>query len=265
MKTKITMKDIAREAGVSVATVSYILNNRTEQRISEETRKKVLQIVNLLNYTPNQSAKALATNRSRNIAVYLPAGTSPFKCAEQLYFLNDFAALLHQHGYSLIHLCPNVFKQIDNVDAIICYDVKAMDFHNLGDHNFVPLLSIDGFINDPLFFQVISDYARIREDASRHFDGKDFVFAALETINDKRRELLVELFPSVVTINSPADILTLQEENVVTTEHTIANLLSASGRLFYYPSLTQAKFDKVLECMECAINRVPVKEHSILV
>jgi DNA-binding LacI/PurR family transcriptional regulator len=47
MKTKITIKDIAREAGVSIATVSYVLNNKTEERISEETRKKVLQIINL--------------------------------------------------------------------------------------------------------------------------------------------------------------------------------------------------------------------------
>ena len=47
MHTKYTIRDIAKMAGVSAATVSYVINNREDQRISEETKKKVLQIVNL--------------------------------------------------------------------------------------------------------------------------------------------------------------------------------------------------------------------------
>lgn len=42
-RKKITNKDVAKFAGVSVATVSYVMNGRTDQRISESTRKKVLQ------------------------------------------------------------------------------------------------------------------------------------------------------------------------------------------------------------------------------
>lgn len=57
MEKKVTVRDVAREAGVSVATVSYIMNNRTDMKISEETRKKVLQIANLLNYRPSQAPR----------------------------------------------------------------------------------------------------------------------------------------------------------------------------------------------------------------
>ncbi|MCD3499298.1 LacI family DNA-binding transcriptional regulator [Streptococcus equi subsp. equi] len=57
------MKDVAREAGVSVATVSYVINNREDQKISPETRNKVLQMINLLNYRPNQAAKSLVTQK----------------------------------------------------------------------------------------------------------------------------------------------------------------------------------------------------------
>ncbi|QKG77807.1 HTH-type transcriptional regulator DegA [Streptococcus canis] len=56
MTSKITIKDIAREVGISVTTVSYVLNQRNDQKISEETCNKVLHISNLLNYTPNQAA-----------------------------------------------------------------------------------------------------------------------------------------------------------------------------------------------------------------
>ena len=94
MDKKITIKDIARQAGVSVATVSYVLNNRTDQRISEETWKKVLQIINLMDYKPNSSAKSLSTSKTNCIALYMMSETSLLKRSEQLLLTEVLSEVL---------------------------------------------------------------------------------------------------------------------------------------------------------------------------
>lgn len=65
---KATMKDIAQAAGVSITTVSKILNN-VDMHISEATREKVLALVQEYNYIPNQIAKGLRSNNSDTIGV----------------------------------------------------------------------------------------------------------------------------------------------------------------------------------------------------
>lgn len=66
---KITIKDVAKEAGVSIATVSFVLNNRPGQVISEPVKKKVLKAARMLNYHPSAIAAALASKRPGNIAI----------------------------------------------------------------------------------------------------------------------------------------------------------------------------------------------------
>lgn len=71
MAKRATMKDIANAAGVSAATVSYILNNKADKSISAETRSNVLSIAKSMNYIPNTAAQRLKTNRANCIAVHL--------------------------------------------------------------------------------------------------------------------------------------------------------------------------------------------------
>ncbi|HSN11622.1 MAG TPA: LacI family DNA-binding transcriptional regulator [Propionibacteriaceae bacterium] len=64
-KPRSTSTDIARRAGVSRATVSYVLNGRTDQSISEATRERVLQAARELSYVPNAASRALRAGESR--------------------------------------------------------------------------------------------------------------------------------------------------------------------------------------------------------
>ncbi|QFF98046.1 LacI family transcriptional regulator [Psychrobacillus glaciei] len=74
---KITIKDIAREAGVSITTVSRVLNNKAEG-MSKKTRKTVLQVMGELNYQPNKFARGLVTKRSNMLGLIVPNISNPF-------------------------------------------------------------------------------------------------------------------------------------------------------------------------------------------
>lgn len=68
--------DIAKEAGVSPATVSRVLNNR--DNVKEETRNKILEVIRGRKYTPNIVARNLSVGSSRNIAFMVPDIENPF-------------------------------------------------------------------------------------------------------------------------------------------------------------------------------------------
>ena len=265
MNQKVTIKDVARKAGVSVATVSYVVNNRTDMRISDETRKKVLQIINLLNYTPNQSAKALATNRNHMIALHLTPDVSVLKNAEQLHFIHFLSKFLHERNYDLIYLSENNTEQFDHADAIVCYDISSEYFRKIGDCNFIPLIALDCMIHDPLFFQINSDYQKIAADAADFFHGKPFKLAILETPNEERKEYLACVFPEVCYIHDFADASALQQQNLVLVDETLRTLLEKDNHVYYVPAISNAKAETLLQSIEYALQRVPIEQHNLLV
>ena len=70
--TRVTAEDVARRAGVSRATVSYVLNNHPHQTIPEATKQKVLEAAAALEYTPLASARILSRGRSDVVVMLIP-------------------------------------------------------------------------------------------------------------------------------------------------------------------------------------------------
>lgn len=71
-----TLKDVAKASGLTVGTVSRVLNNRGY--ISDKTREKVYQVMKELNYQPNETARALSKQKSNTIGVILPNIEHPY-------------------------------------------------------------------------------------------------------------------------------------------------------------------------------------------
>ena len=103
-KKQVTIDDIAREAGVSTATVSYIVNDRKDVKISEETRKKVLQICNLRQYTPSPIARLLAGKKNNLIGVCAPRSGYPAQNARYYALLQELQYALQRKDYGAVLL-----------------------------------------------------------------------------------------------------------------------------------------------------------------
>lgn len=78
MSRKVSMKDVAREVGVSTALVSYVLNNLKEGRISKEIAQKIRDAAQRLNYRPNQIARSLKTSKTHTIGLIVADISNPF-------------------------------------------------------------------------------------------------------------------------------------------------------------------------------------------
>lgn len=78
MAKRTSLKDIARTVGVSVTLVSYILNNKKENRISKAVAQKVRETASALNYQPNQIAKSLKTSKTYTLGLVVADIANPF-------------------------------------------------------------------------------------------------------------------------------------------------------------------------------------------
>lgn len=124
----LTIKDVAEKAGVSVTTVSRVLNNRGY--ISEETRNKVMATIDELNYTPNEMARSFLTNKTRFVALIVPTTENPF--FGELTFHIEKA--LAKEGYNLF-IC-NSLNDVNNEKKYLqLLSEKRVDGVIVGSHN----------------------------------------------------------------------------------------------------------------------------------
>jgi LacI family transcriptional regulator len=120
MSERVTMADVAREAGVSLMTVSRVVNRKGD--VSPDTQRRVLEIIERLGYRPSGIARGLATQRTRTLGLVIPDVANAFfasvaRGAESQAYSQDYN----------VFLCNTNEDPQREVDALQSLDEKRVD------------------------------------------------------------------------------------------------------------------------------------------
>ncbi len=122
-KKRVSSKDVAREAGVSQATVSYVLNNTKNVKIKPETRQAVLDAVKKLNYHPSYMARGMKLNKSMAVGVITDRSVTNYNFMKMLEGIKDE---LQQSNYA-ITLLFNKSEESFNTEILEYYNTNRFD------------------------------------------------------------------------------------------------------------------------------------------
>lgn len=123
----ITIKDVARVAGVSTSTVSRVV--RKQGKVGKVCREKVQKVIDELGYRPNINAQALVSKKSNSLGVVIPKVSMPFfatlACgAEEITKENDFRVLIST-AYG------SEQAELDAIDSLVQHRCGAIVFHSM--------------------------------------------------------------------------------------------------------------------------------------
>lgn len=116
-----TIKDIAERAGVSIATVSLILNKK-DRNFAPATREKVLKVVKESNYIPNQVASSMITKKTKTIGIIIPDIQNPFFSE----IIKHVEYEIKKRGYNII-LCCSYWNPEEDIKYINLLSAKGVD------------------------------------------------------------------------------------------------------------------------------------------
>jgi len=146
MLKKVTSSQIAKLAGVSQATVSYVLNGRDDIPILPETKSRILKIAKELNYTPNYSARALVTGKTNLIRIWLSA-LSPY----HVQVASELDDILSYTKYGVVITKDRTYiNKKDffgfNADGVLAFDDRSYKIYDaLKSYHSMPYVSTGSY------------------------------------------------------------------------------------------------------------------------
>ena len=175
----VSMKDIARECGVSVATVSKALNNYND--IGTETRKKIQETAQRMEYFPNSSARALKTSRTYNLGVlFVDEANSGLTHDFFAHILESFKKTAEERGYDITFTSNSIasrkttylehcrYRGVDGV-VIACINFYSDAVQEL-IRSSLPVVTIDHVFDNRI--SVMSDNVKGMKELTQFVYGK---------------------------------------------------------------------------------------------
>jgi LacI family transcriptional regulator len=167
LRKRASIKDVAREAGVSVTTTSYVLNRKSNVRISEETAQKVREAAETLNYVPSISARTMTSQRSQLIGAIIPQTGSSHRLMFDNPFYGEFLSAVEyevrERGYHLLvsGTGPNQdyssLAQMRDLDGIIILGTYPCEYLDELKKTGIPVVLVDAYVQDHYFHTVSID------------------------------------------------------------------------------------------------------------
>lgn len=201
MKKKISIHDIAKELKVSRTTISFVLNDKAEEkRISEEVRKRVLDYVKQVGYRPNQIAKSLRTGKTNIIGMLVEDISDPFFSG----ISRGIESIAYKHEYKIFFASTendtektkNLIKLFRErqVDGYIIAPPPGIEdeIKALMDDN-VPVIFFDRYLPSLNTSTVIIDNFSGAYQAVKHLEQNGFSNIAFITLESEQTQMQARL------------------------------------------------------------------------
>ena len=214
---RVNIYDISRHAGVSIATVSRVLNN--SPHVSEETRRKVMKVIDGCGYVPNAFARGLGLNTMKTIGLLCPDAADP-------YLARALACLEHafrQKHYDCLLSCTNrdLAARRQGVELLTSRHVDGMVLmgstfieENSEDNAYirqaatnVPVVLLNGSFQCPNVFCVLCDDERAMKEAMNQLldSGCKRVLYLYHSSNNSGQRKLAGCRDALAAHNLPVD------------------------------------------------------------
>lgn len=259
---KATLKDIAEQAGVSVATVSYVLSNKATSKISEETKLKIYQVASSLNYK-RDFVSSLLNGKTNQIGIYVGSYDFPITKSEIFKFIDKLAIHLRLNGYSLIIIPSGTKDFFDNLDAVLCVGVTDEEFITLSKNNIIPILAIDSMKHIQWTFQ----FRHTFKDIGTKFAIDDYTLVLPKPNSKTLRKVIEDNNQNVLFIDNYQQLnnllSTFNDKNIVVAGNDLFEFLQTKSlKLYKYNLYPDSMINQTIEALNLAINHTDTNAHD---
>jgi LacI family transcriptional regulator len=214
----VTIYNIAAEAGVSISTVSRVINGK--DRVSPKTKNRIQKAIQKYHYAPSQTARSMVNKQSKTIGIIIPEIRNPFFSN----VIGDIDKILNRHGYTiLLYICE--FSSEKESKAI----------NDLLGRNADGLIFLSSGLNDELIRKQIRDKKAVV--------GFHSNVTGVDSINVMNRQAFSEVAEHLISLGH-RDIACIGGNNITRQQGERLNGYYSVLRKYHIPIREELVFDK---------------------